>query len=155
MDTSALVKIYADEQGRDEVQRALEEVRVTAISSVGLGEARSALLPGRNAKGLSQYKSTIMRSRFCCVTSGKSTLCEWSQRIINRAGAITRTHALRALDAVHLATALSLRDEAYELAVARQTEPREVPLWESDEFQVRLLAYDHSLIEAARQEGFA
>lgn len=56
-----------------------------------------------------------------------------------------REHALRALDAVHLATALELRDEARELPAPR----------ESNELRVLLMTYDRSLTEAARQEDFA
>jgi uncharacterized protein len=42
-DTSALVKLYAEEPGREEVQDAVREARIVAVSEIGYAEACSAL----------------------------------------------------------------------------------------------------------------
>lgn len=111
-------------------------------------------MPGRSEKGFSTQEHDDALALLLRDFREIYLVRAVTERIIERAGVITRTHALRALDAVHLATALSLRYEARELAAARQMEPTEAPLWESEEFQVRLLTYDRSLTEAARQEDF-
>ncbi|MBA2712474.1 MAG: type II toxin-antitoxin system VapC family toxin [Rubrobacteraceae bacterium] len=43
LDTSALVKLYAEEPGTEEVRSAVSEARVVAVSEIGYVEARSAL----------------------------------------------------------------------------------------------------------------
>ncbi|AHY48400.1 Hypothetical Protein RradSPS_3117 (plasmid) [Rubrobacter radiotolerans] len=73
-------------------------------------------------------------------------------KIVAYAGELVRSHALRAYDAVHLATALDLRDEARTLEKASQKSGEEVS--ESDaELETRLMSYDSSLERAARAEG--
>jgi predicted nucleic acid-binding protein len=157
LDTSALVKLYAQERGREEVERAVREARVVTISEIGYVEACSALARKEREGFFSteDHDDTVehLKRDFREVYLQRSVTAE----IITRAGELARTHALRAYDAVHLATALMVRDEARELAGAQQEEePTETPLWEkSDEFQLLVLAFDHSLITAARQEGFA
>ncbi len=71
--------------------------------------------------------------------------------IVAHAGELAREHALRAYDAVHLATALALREESRELLSARQEEASQ----ESDETRVLLMSYDSSLLQAARKEALA
>jgi predicted nucleic acid-binding protein len=156
LDTSALVKLYARERGREEVENAVREARVVAISEIGYVEACSALARKEREGFFSEDEHNdaveFLKRDFREVYFLRPVTGE----IITRAGEVAREHALRAYDAVHLATALTLRDEARELAVAQEEEPTEAPLlWESDEFQLLVLTYDHSLMEAARQEGFA
>lgn len=156
LDTSALVKLYAQERGREEVESAVREARVVALSAIAYVEACSALARKEREGFFSEeehHDAVVFLKRdfrevyFLRPVTGA---------IITRAGELAREHALRAYDAVHLATALTLHDEVRELAAAQEEEPPEAPpLWESDEFQLLLMAYDHSLIKAARQEGFA
>jgi predicted nucleic acid-binding protein len=156
LDTSALVKLYAKERGREEVQSTVQEARVVAISELGFVEACSALARKEREGFFSEDEHNdaveFLKRDFREVYLPRPVTGE----IITRAGELAREHALRAYDAVHLATALTLRDEARELAMAQEEEPTEAPpLWESDDFQLLVLAYDHSLIKAVRQEGFA
>jgi hypothetical protein len=73
--------------------------------------------------------------------------------VIARAGELVGEHTLRAYDAIHLATALALREEASELLAQR--EPAQESQEEGDELVVFLMSYDSSLIEAAHKEGLA
>jgi len=151
LDTSALVKLYAKERGREEVQSAVQKAKVVAISDIGYVEACSALARKEREGFFSEeeYDDAVehLKRDFREVYLPRSV----SGEVITRAGELAREHALRAYDAVHLATALTLRDEARELAAQRK-EPPEAELWESDELRVLLMAYDRPLIEASRQE---
>lgn len=155
LDTSALIKLYAQEQGREDVESAVQEARVVAVSEIGYVEARSALARKEREGFFSEEDHDdaveFLKRDFREVYLRQPV----TREIITRAGELAREHALRGYDAVHLTTALTLRGEARDLAIAQQDEPAEAPLWERDEFQLRLMTYDHSLIQAARQEGFA
>jgi predicted nucleic acid-binding protein len=156
LDTSALVKLYAKERGREEVESAVQEASVVAISEISYVEACSALARKEREGFFSEEEHNDAVVFLTRDFRDVYFLRPVTGEIITRAGEVAREHALRAYDAVHLATALTLRDEARELAVAQEEEPTEAPLlWESDEFQLLLMAYEHSLIKAARQEGFA
>jgi hypothetical protein len=69
---------------------------------------------------------------------------------------LVREHALRAYDAVHLATALILRDQARERAPELTQETRSEDPGGADEARsVGLLSYDGNLVQAALKEGLA
>lgn len=72
LDTSALVKLYAEERGREEVQSAVREARVVAISEIGYVEARSALARKERERFFSkgEHDDAVGSSS---ATSGKST----------------------------------------------------------------------------------
>lgn len=70
-----------------------------------------------------------------------------------RAGELARVHALRAYDAVHLATALILREELEETAEEQKRESAEgVGIVAS---AMDLMTYDGNLARAAHEEGLA
>jgi predicted nucleic acid-binding protein len=144
LDTSALVKLYANERSREEVQGAIREVRVVAISEIGYVEARSALARKEREGFFSKEDHNdaieFLKRDFREVYLSRPVTGE----VIARAGELVGKHALRAIDAVHLATALVLRDEASNLVMTGT----------SDEPQVLLMAFDRSLTEAARKEDF-
>ena len=147
LDTSALIKLYAEEPGTEEVRDAVEEARLAAVSEIGYVEARSALarIEREGSFSKEEHDETVehlehdFREFYLLrrVTGGT----------IVRAGELVYRHALRAYDAVHLATALELREEARELP-RYQRQPAE-------ELQVWLMSYDSSLHKAAQREDLA
>lgn len=147
LDTSALIKLYVEESKTEEVRDAAEEAKAVAVSEIGYVEARSALSrkeregffsAEEHDKAVDQLERDFQEVYLSRTVTGT---------IVARAGDLTRQYALRAYEAVHLATALKLREEARELR-RDQEQPTE-------ELQVWLLCYDLSMHEAAQTEGLA
>ena len=157
LDTSALVKLYANEPGRWEVESPVQEARVVAVSEIGYVEARSALARKEREGAFStdEHDAAVeqLRQDFRGVYLPRPVTGE----VIARAGDLARKHALRAYDAVHLATALVLREEAQELAKSsRETEEPAPQEGEGgDGPRVSMMTFDVSLEKAAGNEGLA
>ena len=152
LDTSALVKLYVREEGREEVRRAVGRAGAVAISEVGYVEARSAFAR-REREGsfsIEGHDREVRRLRrdFGGVYLTRSVTGE----VVARAGELARVHALRAYDAVHLATALILREELEETAEEQTHEPAE---GEGEPPPVELMTYDGNLARAASEEDLA
>lgn len=132
LDTSALVKLYVEEPGSTEVRRLLAEAQRVGTSRLSYVEARAAFARRYREGGLSQghYREVIRQLEH---EWDAYLLLEVTAPVIRRAGDLTEKHALRAYDAIHLATALSILPE---LAMA-------------------FLAADERLIAAAAKEGLA
>lgn len=129
MDTSALVKLYVAEEGRELVVKAvMESVRV-ATSTVAYPEARAALARRRREGELSEEE---------CRRAVKALDEGWesydrlivSDAVARRAGAMAERYALRGFDAIHLASAARLREKFEDL---------------------HFLAFDDRLVDAARR----
>ena len=154
-DTSALVKLYAEEPGREEVQAAVEGARVIAVSEIGYVEARSALARKEREGALSEeqhYAAVEQLERdFREVYLSRPA----TGVIIASAGEAARRHALRAYDAIHLATALVLKSEVRELWDRRGESAETTALEDDEPPRVLLMSYDASLAEAAREENLA
>jgi uncharacterized protein len=109
LDTSALVKLYAQEAGTDVVRQALAESHLIATSQISYVEARSALARKERSGEITRNDLRRWRREF---------ERDWirlhrlpvGEVLIRKAGNLAETHALRALDALHLATAGSLQD---------------------------------------------
>jgi predicted nucleic acid-binding protein len=137
LDTSALVKLYSVERGRTTVERAVEEARRLVTSAVAYPEARSAF--ARKARER-LFSSAQLREAVRALDDDWSTLevVATTERLGRFAGDLADTHALRGLDAVHLASALFVQ----EAASGRGGDPREVD-------DVRFLSFDPTLDRAA------
>jgi len=102
-DTSVLIKRYVDELGRGEVLRLLRK-RDCVVSAVLAVEVRSALRR-RVADGtLDEKQITSIVKRF---TADRAfwTVIEASGEVLAAAEAVAAAHPLRALDAIHVASA--------------------------------------------------
>jgi len=150
LDTSALVKLYVREEGREEVRRAVRGAGAVAISEVGYVEARSAFARREREGSFSTEGHDREVRRLQRDFGGAYLTRPVDGEVIARAGELARTHSLRAYDAVHLATALILRDKL-EDEVTR--EPNEGEGGEAP--PMGLLTYDGNLARAARDKGFA
>lgn len=120
VDTSALVKLFKPEPESEALALALERHRDRVSSELIVVEALCA------AKRLGD-STVIERAALALDAIG---LLPFDERIRNRAAATRFKPPLRALDAIHLATAVTLKDEL------------EV-----------VLAYDDQLCRAAEAEG--
>jgi uncharacterized protein len=108
LDTSALVKLYAEEDGSSLVRQGVRDSDLIATSLVAYAEARSALARNSRSREISRPALTQCKREF---------ERDWlrlhrlpiDETLIRKAGQLAEEHALRALDALHLATADSLQ----------------------------------------------
>jgi len=104
LDTSALVKLYAQEEGSEIVRHAVTQSRLVAGSLICYAEARSAFARKARsgditATALKKYKQEFER--------------DWErihqlavdEALVRKAAELCERHGLRATDALHLATA--------------------------------------------------
>jgi len=109
VDTSALVKLAVDEVGSREMRELWDEGLPTAASAIGYSElccalagvVRSGRLPVAAADQVLELANGIWKR---IVTIGAEGV------LARHAGALGARHALRALDAIHVATALTLAE---------------------------------------------
>lgn len=155
LDTSALVKLYAREAGREEVRRAVREASAVAISEIGYVEARSAFARREREGVLSAERHDRAVELLARDFRDVYLMRPVAGQVVARAGKLVREHSLRAYDAVHLATALALREESHEFARRRREQAEGGNQDEAEDGgpQVLLIAYDSDLVEAARREG--
>ncbi len=116
-DTSALVKLYVPEVGSEWVDLLIgardSEVHprhVVAISEIGVVEVSAALARRERDGGISTSDRSIVRKRFERDCYERFFLLAVRRDVILRASDLAPRRALRAYDALHLATALVLSD---------------------------------------------
>lgn len=139
LDSSALVKLYHDEQGSTRVDALFRQAESTfCVSRLAIGETLSAVYAraregtldrSRLALAIRRVKSDVESGRFIIVKVTEPRLTE-AEDLIQRHGMSAR---LRAMDAIHLACAISYRK------------------WEPVD---RFVSADRDLCEVARLEGF-
>mgnify|MGYP001576173498 CR=1 FL=1 len=132
LDTSAVVKLYVEEGGAATVRRVVQEATQVGTSRVTYAEARAAFARRSRERGFSPvaHKELI-----------RSLDQEWetyvrldvTESLIKLAGDLADRHALRAYDAIQLASALTLQRALHAA-------------------QVGFVAADHRLLDAAAQE---
>lgn len=111
-DSSALVKLYADEPGADLV-RGVDSFAVCALARV---EVPAALWRKQRMGELDSAQAQVLTAAFEAdlfgtrTTSPVFTSVDVSPAMLDAAARLCATHDLRAYDAVQLATALAIRD---------------------------------------------
>jgi predicted nucleic acid-binding protein len=135
-DSSALVKLYADEPGH-ELVRALDRLVVSHLARV---EVPSAIWRKQRLGELDASAARLLTSAFEADWSGTAaepprfSAVAATVRVLDGAADLCAVHGLRAYDAVQLAGALAARDALPECAT--------------------LAAFDRQLRAAAAAEGF-
>lgn len=134
-DSSALVKLYADEPGAD-VVRQLELIVVSALARV---EVPAALWKKHRMDEISAHHAAVLVAEFEADyygtqdESARFVAVSVSPPILDDAARLTGRHGLRAYDAVQLACASATRDAATDV--------------------IKFAAFDKALLEAAAAEG--
>ena len=150
LDTSALVKLYIEEEGTDEVQQAVEDAESVTTSAVAYPEARSAFARLERDGHLSPEEHRTIIADLDGEWPSYEVV-DVTREVAGVAGALAARHLLRGFDAVHLASALVLK-------AARDLYSREAPERgeaETPPPEVRLMTYDRPLLAAARAEDLA
>jgi len=107
-DTSALIRLYVAEEGTDSVQDAISLASVVAASRVAYVEARAALA---RAWRESRIGKEDLRHAVRGLNEDweRFLVLEVTSDLARRAGDLAEEHALRAYDALQLASALILK----------------------------------------------
>lgn len=137
------------------MREAVKEATATVVSEICYVETRSALARREREEFFSDEEHDLAVEQLRRDFEEVYVLRPVTGKVVAHAGELTRRHALRAYDAVHLATALDLREEARDLTEARQGSGEEGLFEEGGEFETRLMSYDSSLNKAARAEGLS
>ncbi len=110
LDTSSIVKLYVDEDGTDEIRRVVSQSEAVAASWIAYAETRSAFARRYREGGIpiTEYRQRV--GAFEDDWAGYLAV-DVSHDVIRRAGNLAEKHGLKALDAIHLASALNLKDD--------------------------------------------
>jgi len=124
LDSSALVKRYIYEAGSDKVAERCAEASEVVLSVVTVPEIISALnrLRRENKISFSQYdelKKTLI------LDMKEALLVNLSGSVIQKSIICTEQHPLRALDSIHIASALAAAADLFISADIRQCEAAE------------------------------
>ena len=109
LDTSALVKLYVEEEGSATVREAVARAETVATTVIAYVEACAAFARRRREGGLSRgdYRRTIQELQS---DWDRYLLLEVTNELIRRAAGLAAIHPLRAYDAMHLASAKELQE---------------------------------------------
>lgn len=117
-DASALVKAYIWEVGTEDVRQVLREARAAIptarilTSRIAYAEIMSAVSRRESAHQLTPKEAAEVAHRLQVDFAGPVlpyVVLDATRAVIHYAAGIARQHRLRALDAIHLATALAAR----------------------------------------------
>lgn len=109
VDTSALVKLYVEEPLSQELSYAVDEAEAVATSLLAYTEAITAFARARREVRLSPQEYRRVVDAFEEDWSRYITV-EVTDRLVKTAGHLAASRALRGYDALHLASALTLRE---------------------------------------------
>lgn len=132
LDTSALLKLYVDEEGSRQVQAEVLAAEDTLTSIVAYAEARAALARARRERVLTPSAHRVAVEHLDADWTAFAVV-HVTEAVVRRAGSLAEQHRLRGFDAIHLASAMEAAGDL-----------------ESRGFG----CFDAKLAGAARREGF-
>ena len=133
LDTSALVKLYIEEDGSDIVNDHTDKATIVSTSRIAYAEVLSAFVRCRDEKVLSKkdYDKCISCFKF---DWEMYFVIEASEKVVEIAGSLIESHSIRGFDSIHLASAMVLRKEINQ--------------------SIDFMCWDNRLLKAAKKEGF-
>jgi uncharacterized protein len=117
VDTSALVKLYVEETGTEDVSTWVRDAGLVATARIAYAEARAAFARHRREGALTP---ALLRRVVAQLDADWSryTVLEITDALVRNAGRLAERHALRGFDAMHLAAAAELRESDGTVAFA-------------------------------------
>jgi len=109
LDTSALVKLYIAEPGSQEVKALVESAQIVSTSRMAYVEARAGLARKFREQDLSREEYARMVGDLEA-DWGNYFILEVSESVVKLGGELTDKHPLRGFHALHLASALLLKN---------------------------------------------
>ena len=110
LDTSSLVKLYVEEEDSAKVADLANASKVAATSIIAYTEARAAFA-GRFRERAFSEKTYRRLISFFNKDWKNYLIVRVTEELVQRAGDLAEKHALRGFDAIHLASAVTLREE--------------------------------------------
>ena len=110
LDTSSLVKLYIEEDESSKIDVLVKSSEVTATSLVAYAEARAAFARRFREKAFTTDEYNRLKEFFDKDWS-RYLILSVTGDMIRLAGDLAEKHALRGFDSIHLASALTLRQE--------------------------------------------
>jgi predicted nucleic acid-binding protein len=145
LDASALVKLYAAEQYREQVQQGVREADLIVSALIVYAKARAAFWRKERDGDFSVRDHAVAITSLDEDVADRYVLLPIETNDVFSAGDLAAQHRLRGYDAVHLAAALNVHIEARTGSGGREDdEPQEV----------RLMTFDKDLYHAAKAEQF-
>jgi len=109
VDSSALIKLHVEEAGSAAVEQALAQAETYTTSVLAYVETRSALARKRRDGSVTETEYANVVQTFEADWE-RLAVVNLTPALVRRAGDGAEEYGLKALDAVHLASALWLRD---------------------------------------------
>jgi len=114
LDTSALVKLYVDEDGTLQARRGVGDAEVVSTSEIAYVELRAALAR-RYREGALKPAEHRRALRALHRDWPQFFLIAVGSALVREAGALAEYYRLRAYDAVHLASSLAVQAQTEEV----------------------------------------
>jgi len=111
LETSNLIKLYVEEEGTAEVKDQVNRADIVVTSIISYVEARAALSRKYKDGGIDKKGYKLIKREFESDWD-KYFILHVNSDIIKAAGDFTEKHGLRGYDALHLASALSLKERS-------------------------------------------
>lgn len=110
LDTSAIVKLYVDETGRDRVEQLIDEVEgVLTTSVITYAESRGVFARYLREKKITDLEHSTIVENFNSDWEGMNEI-DVTPSVYRQAGNLLIPHpSLRAMDAIHMASVLEAR----------------------------------------------
>ncbi|MBX6351337.1 MAG: type II toxin-antitoxin system VapC family toxin [Clostridia bacterium] len=107
LDTSAIVKLYVEEEGSSAVRSAVQSAGVVATSRVAYAETHAALAAACRLERISVAERAAAAASFR-LDWRAYLVVNVTQALVELAGDLVLAHELRGFDAIHVASALLL-----------------------------------------------
>jgi predicted nucleic acid-binding protein len=105
-----LVKLYVEEAASDDVEALVASAEATGTSVIAYAEARAAFARRFRENAFSSVDYDRLRSQF--ELDWKNFLSiHVTGEVVRMAGELAEKHSLRGFDAIHLASAVTLREK--------------------------------------------
>jgi len=110
LDTSSLVKLYVEEEESSRVADLVRSSKVTGTSLVAYAEARAAFARRFREKAFTPREYKRLTSSFD-EDWDNYLVVRITKVLVRQAGDLAEKHGLRGFDAIHLSSAVTLREE--------------------------------------------
>ncbi len=147
LDTSALVKLYVEEDGSDNVDAAVRVASSIATSAVAYPEARAALARLERDGHITPEEHRAAVADFDADWESLGVL-DLTRNLARFCGRLAQKHGLRGFDAVHLGSAVAVRVASE----VKREDDRQRADSETAVQEVYFHAYDERLKRAASHE---
>ncbi len=117
LDTSAFIRLYVREHGREQVWSAVREASLTVTHLIAYAEMRAALARICRMRRLSDREFATIKGAFEVDWNNCLQIAP-TESLMRRAGELAESHSLRGYDSVHLAAAESLESHGGDVVFA-------------------------------------